>query len=115
MREDRPFTPAVLLLFLSSMLHLAILAVPGPVSVPTMLVGAALLLALSLGLRQNWRPLGYVAFLFTLGGGIWALGFAVGNAGPQTWVAWGILAADWLAAATLFAALWAPAPSEFDA
>ncbi|MBD3625013.1 MAG: hypothetical protein HUJ24_06460 [Rhodobacteraceae bacterium] len=114
MTEDRPFTPAVLLLFLSASLHLGLLLVPGPAGGATVIVSAGLLLVLVLGLRQNWRWVGYVAFLFALGSGIAALGLAVVGAGTQSQIAWAILGADWLAAAVLFATLWGPASSELD-
>lgn len=114
MTDDRPFVPAVLLLFLAGLLHLSLLALPGPAGATTVIVAAIVLVALALGLRQGWRWLGYVAFLGALGAGIAALGLAVADGGPQSHIAWGILGSTWLAAATLFLELWAPPPSEFD-
>ena len=61
---------------------------------------------LAVGLAFRWRWLDYIVFLGVIIGGIGALSYVWSASSVPAWWYLGIIAANWLCAACLFAALW---------
>ncbi|MEL7114499.1 MAG: hypothetical protein AAGP08_02735 [Pseudomonadota bacterium] len=78
----------------------------------TLFVVGLVYLAIAYGLMLGWRWLAYVTFLLMMAGSVIAIA-SIWSPGPvPSWVYIGIVVADWLAALSLFFALWRNAPAK---
>lgn len=108
---DSPFRMAALLLLISAAMHIVVIAVSGGGFLVPMIVGAVMWFVIGAGLQRGLRWLAYFAFLLAMIAGVYAMGTGMGQSGLTQMAFYGIMAADWIAAALLFVALWkTPAP-----
>lgn len=104
---DRLYLPPTTFAGLSAILHVVALPLAG-ITGPAV-IGALVWAILAFGLSKGLRWVAYLAFIMALFGTSAALGVAMGlPAGLGQWVWIAIIAADILAAITLFRLLWRP-------
>lgn len=105
-----PYRLGALFIAISAALHVFAFIVGGFSADALRLTPVGLVYALlAFGLTRGWRWLAYVAFIAMMIGGTVALGSLWAPSPVPQWWTLAIIAADWLAAAALFAALWRPA------
>ena len=107
MSLEGPFRTAILFLAISAILHVLAPFASGFDQDGVMLaMTLPIFLGMIWGLARGWRWFAYLCFFITAIGGIIALSFIWSTNPVPSWIYIGILAADWLAAASLFVALW---------
>ena len=111
LKSESPFGLAALALLVSAALHIVVIIVSGGGFLVPMIGGAIGWFVIGAGLQRGMRWLAHIAFLLAMIGGVYAMGTAMGQTGLTAMALFGIMAADWIAAALLFVALWkSPAP-----
>ena len=107
-----PYRVGAFFLLISAALHILAPLVGGFSSPVPIFVGVGLVyVVIALGRYRGWRWLAYIAFLVMMIGGIIALSALWSPSAIPSWWTVLIIAADWLGAAALFAALWRAAPT----
>lgn len=107
MSLEGPFRVAIMFLAISVVLHVLAPFVSGFDRDGVMLAMVLpIFLGMIWGLAQGWRLFAYLCFFIAAVGGIIALSFIWSTNSVPAWIYIGILAADWMAAAALFVALW---------
>ena len=106
MNSDSPFRFAALLLLLSAVLHIVVIFVSGGGFLVPMIAGAIMWFVIGAGLQRGMRWLAYIAFLFAMVGGVYAMGAGMGQTGLPQLALFGIMTVDWIAVVLLFIVLW---------
>ncbi|MGY3439040.1 MULTISPECIES: hypothetical protein [unclassified Marinovum] len=106
-RDERTYTAAATLMFLSAGLHLPIAALSPAAYGGASIIAAVLWALLGLGLLRAWRWCAYPALLAMMFELSFALGGAMETFGAMAGLFWALVAVNLVAAAVLFPLLWA--------